>query len=80
MNDFTKEDLIEIYEYCNWNKYDTSHSDFRRNLRNKIKSMIDNYCDHKNNVWPLYTISGDLPCAGFCYECGHAVSRGLVSG
>lgn len=42
MNDFTKEELIEIAEYCNWASDDTGHSDFRRNLRVKIETMIDN--------------------------------------
>ncbi len=46
MNGFTKEELIEIAEYCNWQPCNTAHSDFRRNLRIKIQFMIDNYCGH----------------------------------
>lgn len=51
MNYFTKEELIEIAEYCNWEAHDTGHSDFRRNLRIKIQSMIDSYDEYCNHYW-----------------------------
>lgn len=41
MNDFTKEELIEILEYCNWQPPGLGFSDFRVNLWKKIDSMID---------------------------------------
>jgi hypothetical protein len=48
MIDFTKEELIEILDYCGaWEPPGLGMSDFRTNLYNKIQSMIDNYCDHE---------------------------------
>lgn len=48
MNDFTKEELINIDEIMAWHGstppdfiYDTCE-----NLRAKIQSMIDNFCEH----------------------------------
>lgn len=46
MNDFTKEELIEIIEYCNWKPPAPGHSDFRQNIWRKLEVLIDNYCDH----------------------------------
>jgi hypothetical protein len=48
MNDFTKDELIEIAEYCNWEPLSLGHSDFRKNLWLKLQYMIDNY---RVDVW-----------------------------
>jgi hypothetical protein len=64
MNDFTKEELIEIAEYCNWEPHDTGHSDFRRNLRMKLQSMIDNYSEIKPPTMANY-------CCPKCIEEWH---------
>ncbi len=47
MNHFTKEELFEILDYCNWDPPALGHSDFRKNLWIKIKSMIDKYYEHE---------------------------------
>jgi hypothetical protein len=73
MNDFTKEELEEL-RYC----VTFTHGD-ANGLADKIQSLIDNYCEHKNNVWPLYTSTGDIPVAGMCYECNCAVDRSFIN-
>lgn len=46
MNDFTKEELIQIYNFIERNKQD-SYDDMRfKIIEEKLQSMIDNYCDH----------------------------------
>ncbi len=49
MNDFTKEELEEIIESFDWIETETSW-DWKRDLRKKIQSMIDNYCKHQVTV------------------------------
>ena len=45
MNDFTKEELKELY--CAYNIYCvTTNRYLDLILQNKIQSMIDNYCEH----------------------------------
>ena len=58
MNDFTKEELEEIVESFDWIESETSW-DWKHPLRNKIQSMIDNYCDHEFNE----------NIGGFCWKC-----------
>ena len=41
MNDFTKKELEFIYQLLNW----ITNEDYP--LKNKIQSMIDNYCEHE---------------------------------
>ena len=78
MNDFTKEELqiilLDMDTYVEWTS-SLKESDNHRELRYKLQSMIDNYCEHSKDVWPLYTANGDLPCAGICYECNNSVDR-----
>lgn len=51
MNDFTKEELKEIlycithYQSCKWSNPELLQ------LESKIKSMIDNYCEHEWRCW-----------------------------
>lgn len=46
MNDFTKKELEEIIESFDWIEGETSW-DWKHELRNKIQSMIENYCEHE---------------------------------
>lgn len=65
MNDFTKEELENILN-GNIEIYPHSHMD----LRNKIQSMIDNYCDHqfllKGKGAQVYTQ---------CEKCGYRLFK-----
>ncbi len=45
MNDFTKEELITLYDIV---KYDAAITGSNKELADKIFSMIENYCEHKN--------------------------------
>lgn len=51
MNDFTKEELQSVWRWAD------SHSEFEwyKKLATKIKSMIDNYCEHESDDL-IYTI------------------------
>lgn len=68
MNDFTKDELIDLnIVLCVWvNKYpgDT----ITRNLQSKIESMIGNYCEHENlkDVGKSYKVCRS--CAEEVYE------------
>jgi hypothetical protein len=78
MNDFTKEELKIIEKslsayVCEFEQFKTYSM-----IKNKIQSMIDNYCEHTKEVFPVYTASGDLPVAGFCYQCGHPVDGRFI--
>ena len=68
MNDFTKEELQIIFLHLCVTPVTTPIID-------KITSMIDDYCEHENDVWPLYTAKGDTPCARFCYDCNKALDK-----
>ncbi len=79
MKDFTKEELDYISDILkiHINDYPTltsRDSDFL----SKIQSMIDNYCEHEIAVWPLYTSTGDMPCAGLCFTCNKCVNREFI--
>jgi hypothetical protein len=69
MNDFTKEELSDIYwhfEYyleCLEPKFGKSNSERRKELMNKIQDMIDNYCEHD---WQDSKIDADLDV---CVKC-----------
>lgn len=54
MNDFTKEELLIIWLSVPGNSY--------YDLKIKIESMIDNYCDHESNYYEPITIK--------CIKCG----------
>lgn len=76
MNDFTKKELEMIH-------YDLVRNESPwqcgKTIINKIQSMIDNYCEHQKNVWPLYTSSGDMPVCGLCYECDTCVDKDFIT-
>lgn len=46
MNDFTKEELIWLYETLQWIVEYFREPDSTYAIKDKLKSMIDNYCDH----------------------------------
>ena len=55
MNDFTKEELADLYElvnevckdYCPYNDEDDDLEEYWIPLKGKIQDMIDNYCEHE---------------------------------
>ncbi len=55
MNDFTKEELMELWENCDVERLQSGIANYSV-LMNKIQSMIDNYCDNpwrdRNESWP----------------------------
>jgi hypothetical protein len=63
MNQFTKEELKELM-YGLW--CDAKHTGKIRNknLYDKLKSMIDNYCDHKE-------FYNDGCLSATCVKCGY---------
>ena len=48
MNDFTKKELNILHEFLDTACELYSEPDSTYSLRDKIQSMIDNYCEHKN--------------------------------
>lgn len=53
MNDFTKEELGQIFLDINHNilKHGIQNVDpWYLDLRDKVESMIDNYCEHENDI------------------------------
>ncbi len=78
MNDFTKEELENILESVEWWFKDLD-ADWPEKLYLKIQSMIDNYCYHKKDVISLYTPTGDIPIAYFCYECNIPVNKSVIN-
>lgn len=48
MNEFTKEELEELM-HCVYAYRDLCDEDVEDNLCDKLKSMIDNYCEHECN-------------------------------
>lgn len=56
MNDFTKEELEDIYD-CLYYENKGSEEKYYSKLLDKIESMIMNYCDHERR------------CEKVCLEC-----------
>lgn len=68
MNDFTKQDLIHLHDLCHGCIHDDHPvEDWMLSLRVKIKSMIKNYCEHKNIVTGAYPRSNPPKK---CDSCG----------
>lgn len=73
MNDFTKEEMMQIkYDYdLNGNRYDESFTNEQcEALYEKIQSMIDNYCEHE---WAMYISSEGN--AVRCTKCNHDIQE-----
>ena len=61
MNDFTKEELEYIMHL--WHVCNSYHSSPSQNFKNKLQSMIDNYCEHDPvGDWHV--------CVDKCSKCG----------
>ncbi len=48
MNDFTKEELMELWENCDVERLQCGIDNYSV-LMNKLQSMIDNYCEHDSS-------------------------------
>lgn len=67
MNDFTKEDLQNILN-GNVELYPHTHID----LRNKIQSMIDSFCEHEWRCWD------DVHNTRECMKCGEEKTGEII--
>ena len=66
MNDFTREELIEILDYCDaWKPPGLGMSNFRMNTWTKIQSMIDNYCEHDGEIGKDYPAEKCMKCGAY---------------
>lgn len=69
MNEFTKEQLSIIHLAIIRDMTQFSHilksSSSMIKLRDKLETMIDNYCDHKNQIMDC---DGDISMV--CQDCG----------
>lgn len=66
MNDFTKDELFNLYVMtCAWVGYNNDDQP-SVNLQNKIRTLIDNYCEHE------YYLNGcGENVIAQCHKCGH---------
>jgi hypothetical protein len=64
MNDFTKEELIDINVIlCVWiAKFNHPHDKETFKIQEKIQSMIENYCDHEL-ICKLTTTESKIICS-----------------
>jgi hypothetical protein len=66
MNDFTKQELQFLYE-CLDDEISTfrlAHNHYCTVMRDKIREMIDNYCDHIPYDYPKYSTA--IPMCKLC--------------
>lgn len=65
MNDFTKDELIKIYNFIERNKQD-SYDDMQfKIIEDKLQRMIDNYCEHEwENICCQCTLDKI-----YCHKC-----------
>ena len=70
MNNFTKNELIEIYRAILWyiNAKPPYVSSLRGETKHKVRSLIDNYCDHIDfTTYPFASID-------VCDQCHRIIS------
>lgn len=68
MNDFTKDEINKLLWAINYVKENTTNrSDAMSLLREKIKSMVDNYCDHEYLVF--LQDQNNEPLINKCINC-----------
>ena len=86
MNDFTREELKEIFRCVNYMITGrptpcrlTQYDKYTLMLKKKVHSMINNYCDHTEIVLSLYGRNTDIPIAGHCCECGNPVDEKFIN-
>lgn len=69
MNDFTKEELEYLYRAV----YERPNTvtEQMEDMRNKIQSVIDNYCEHESDgiIWEGNS-DNDMPNEYRCKKCG----------
>ena len=70
MNDFTQEELEDIFTCVHSFKLASIRGGFNYydNLNDKIKSMIDNYCEHEWNTNPYNYVL-------HCQKCGRTIKN-----
>jgi hypothetical protein len=64
MNDFTKEEIIWLYEDIGCDLEEYQQPDIAYRIHEKLKKMVDNYCEHKTHV----IFSGDMLICDNCKE------------
>ena len=69
MNEFTKEELTYIHKAL------LEASFWQADLIPKIELMINDYCEHKNNIMPLYSVVGYVPHTYFCPHCDKYINK-----
>lgn len=57
MNDFTKEELLQLQEASYY-----WHEGIETVLTDKLQSMIDNYCDHDGEIGKDYPAEKCMKC------------------
>lgn len=63
MNDFTKEELVDLLSICEGGIYDDHPiEDWKLSLQNKIQSMINNYCEHDGEIGKDYPAEKCMKC------------------
>ena len=68
MNDFTKEELEELYFFTSVhkNRYEVKYP---QELLDKLKNMIDNYCEHAEKE-TVIAFHGGTVYENRCKKCG----------
>ncbi len=61
MNDFTKDELDYIRDYI-FNGAASIRFDNHESLKNKLQSMIDNYCEHYGEIGKDYPGEKCMKC------------------
>lgn len=70
MNDFTKEELYQLYAVlCAWMSNPIGQNDEAIKLANKLQSMIDSYCEHSKCIIHEVNKPDDLSPNTKCYKC-----------
>jgi hypothetical protein len=72
MNDFTKEELIDLEETYTWICEEYSQPDSDYVIRDKLREMIANFCDHASDGEVWFRKEGrpsDLIPQKFCKKC-----------
>lgn len=62
MNDFTKEELNILHEFLDTACELYSEPDSTYSLRDKIQTMIDNYCEHEGSEPKLVLVKNCVKC------------------
>lgn len=66
MNDFTKEELEHLYQMASDACGDYNEPDLTYKVRDKIQSLIENYCEHE---WTFLRYIDDDGGYSVCFKC-----------